>query len=68
MKITKKYLNELKKNFLGKRITIDGVNDGVVGTIDGFSDYGQLIVHFDNGSVYYLTPEDNFHEVKNWEL
>lgn len=68
MKVTKKYLSELKKNFFGKRIIIDGVNDGVVGTIDGFTDEGKLIVYFDNGSVYYLTPEDDFHEVYNWEL
>ena len=66
--ITKKYLNELKRNFLGKRIKMDNINNGVVGTIDGFTDDGKLIVHFDDNSIYYLTPEDKFHEVYNWEL
>ena len=66
--ITKKYLNELKRNFLGKRIKMDNVNNDVVGTIDGFTDDGKLIVHFDDNSIYYLTPEDKFHEVCNWEL
>lgn len=68
MKVTKKYLSELKKNFFSKRIIIDGVNDGAVGTINGFTDEGKLIIHFDNGSVRYVEPNDKFHEVYNWEL
>ena len=47
---------------------MDNINNGVVGTIDGFTDDGKLIVHFDDNSIYYLTPEDKFHEVYNWEL
>ena len=40
----------------------------MVATIEGVSSYGQLIVHYDNGSVRYIEPEDEFHEVHNWEL
>lgn len=66
MKITKKYIKELEKRYIGKRIMFDDEN--IVATIDGVSSYGQLIAHYDNGSVRYVEPEDEFHEVHNWEL
>ena len=64
--ITKKYLKELEKLYIGKRIVFD--DEDMVATIDGVSSNGQLITHYDNGSVRYIEPEDKFHEVYNWEL
>ena len=66
MKITKKHIKELEKQYIGKRIVFDDKN--MVATIDGVSSYGQLIIHYDNGSVRYIEPDDEFHEVYNWEL
>ena len=67
MKITKKYIKELEKQYIGKRIVFDD-DENMVATINGVSSYGQLIVHYDNGFVRYIEPEDEFHEVRNWEL
>lgn len=67
MKITKKYIKELEKQYIGKRIVFDD-DENMVATINGVSSYGQLIVNYDNGSVRYIEPEDEFHEVRNWEL
>ena len=67
MKITKKHIKELEKQYIGKRIVFDD-DENMVATIDGVSSYGQLIVHYDNGSVRYIEPDDEFHEVCNWEM
>ena len=67
MKITKKHIKELEKRYIGKRIVFDD-DENMVATIDGVSSYGQLIVHYDNGSVRYIEPDDEFHEVCNWEI
>lgn len=65
--ITKKYLKELEKRYIGKRIVFND-DKNKVATIDSVSSYGQLIAHYDDGSVRYIEPEDEFHEVYNWEL
>ena len=65
--ITKKYLKELEKRYIGKRIVFND-DKNKVATIDGVSSYGQLIAHYDDGSVRCIEPEDEFHEVYNWEL
>ena len=57
--ITKKYLEELKDKYIGKRISIK--EECVLGTIREISNTGQLITYFDNGDVLYLKPEDEFH-------
>ena len=67
MKITKKYIKELEKQYVGKRIVFND-NENMVATIESVSPYGQLVVHYDNGSVRYIEPEDEFYEVCNWEL
>lgn len=67
VKITKKRIKELQKQYIGKRIVFDD-DENMVATIDGVSSYGQLMVHYDNGAVRYIEPDDEFHEVYNWEL
>ena len=64
--ITKKYLKELEKRYIGKRIIIDDKSN--VGTIISINSLGQLEVQFDKGDMIFLKPEDEFHEVHNWEL
>lgn len=72
--ITKKYIKELEKRYIGKRIMLDeGYNygdfaKGLIGTITEVSPFGQLKFDVDGGGFIYLTPDDKFHEVFNWEL
>ena len=41
---------------------------GLIGTITEVSCFGQLKFDVDGGGFLYLTPNDKFHEVCNWEL
>lgn len=72
--ITKKYLKELEKRYIGKRIMLDEEYNygdfakGLIGTITEVSCFGQLKFDVDGGGFIYLTPDDKFHEVCNWEL
>ena len=74
MKITKKYIKELEKQYIGKRIMLDEEYNygdfakGLIGTITEVSCFGQLKFDVDGGGFLYLTPDDKFHEVCNWEL
>lgn len=74
MKITKKYIKELEKQYVGKRIMLDEEYNygdfakGLIGTITEVSCFGQLKFDVDGGGFLYLTPNDKFHEVCNWEL
>lgn len=74
MKITKKYIKELEKQYLGKRIMLDEEYNygdfakGLIGTITEVSCFGQLKFDVDGGGFLYLMPDDKFHEVCNWEL
>ena len=74
MKITKKYIKELEKQYIGKRIMLDEEYNygdfakGLIGTITEVSCFGQLKFDVDGGGFLYLTPNDKFHEVYNWEL
>lgn len=72
--ITKKYIKELQKRYVGKRVVLDeeyNGNDfpeGLVGTITEVSMFGELKFEADIGGYVYLLPEDKFHEIYNWEL
>lgn len=74
MKFTKKYIKELEKKYLGKRIVLDeefnygDFAKGLIGTITEISDFGQLLFKVDGGGLLYLNPEDKFHEIYNWEF
>lgn len=76
MKITKmttnRYIKELKKQYVGKRIVLDedygDFTKGFIGTITEISPSGQLKLDVDGGGFIYLTPYDQFHEICNWEL
>ena len=74
IKITKKYIKELEKQYIGKRIMLDeeynycDFANGLIGTINEVSCFGQLKFDVDGGGFLYLTPDDKFHEVCNWEL
>ena len=76
MKITKmttnRYIKELKKQYVGKRIVLDedygDFANGLIGTITEVSPSGQLKLDIDSGGFIYLTPYDKFHEICNWEL
>ena len=78
MKITKmttnRYIKELKKQYVGKRIVLDEEYNygdfakGLIGTITEVTPFGQLKFDIDGGGFIYITPYDKFHEVCNWEL
>ena len=67
--ITKKYLKELEKRYIGKRIVLDEEYNygdfakGLVGTITEISPFGQLKIDVDGGGYIYLNPEDKFHMI-----
>jgi hypothetical protein len=71
MKITNKHINELKKQYVGKRIMLDEEYNygdfakGLVGIITEVSPFGQLKFDVDGGGFIYLTPDDRFHEINN---
>ena len=72
--ITKKYLKELEKQYVGKRVMLDEEYNygdfakGLIGTITEVSTLGELKFEADTGGYVYLLPEDKFHEIYNWEL
>ena len=72
--ITKKYIKELKKRYVGKRVILDeeynegDFSEGLVGTIIEVSTLGELKFEADTGGYVYLLPDDKFHEIYNWEL
>lgn len=74
MKITKKYIKELEKQYVGKRIMLDeeynygDFSKGLIGTITEISSFGQLKFNVDGGGLLYLNPKDKFHEIYNWEF
>ena len=72
--ITKKYIKELQKRYVGKRVVLDEEYNGVdfpekmVGTIIEVSTLGELKFEADTGGYVYLLPDDKFHEIYNWEM
>lgn len=74
MKITKKYIKELEKRYVGKRVILDeeysegDFPEGLVGTITEVSTLGVLKFEADTGGYVYLFPDDKFHEIYNWEM
>ena len=72
--ITKKYIKELQKRYVGKRVVLDEEYNGMdfpekmVGTITEVSTLGELKFEADTGGYVYLLPDDKFHEIYNWEI
>ena len=65
--ITNKYIKELEKRYVGKRIVLDEEYNfgdfakGLAGTITEVSPFGQLKSDVDGGGYIYLSPKDKFH-------